>query len=314
MYSPGQLRLLMLLCAASSIRAQAPQPTTSTLTVQVQVVAIDAIVRDPGGQRLLDLDKDAFTLKVDGKPTSIRYFNRDNDLPLTIGLMIDSSESQRIYFDEQALSSDIFFTNTLTNPKDRALVALFDTRVVLLQPMTSRLSALRNALRRLDYRDPGTQGGTLLYDAIAAVSKSVVSSEPGRHALVVLTDGDDNGSRASLKDAVRQAQLSDVAVYSVLYTREMIGGTQYPSSRSMRPSGINVMREISKATGGRAFIVGAGTPIAEIFSEIELDLRSQYRFGFTPPPSKPGQRHALDLRTGDKRQTIQARASYYTPN
>jgi len=303
---------LALALATGAVRAQETEPTT-TLTVTTRVVAVDAVVRNADGDRILNLDKDAFTLKVDGKPTPIRYFNRDNDLPLTVGLMIDTSGSQRVYFDEEALNAESFFNNTLTNPKDQALVALFDTRVAVLQPMTSRQSLLRNALRRLDYRDTSLQGRTLLFDAIAEVAKSVTSTEPGRHALIILTDGDDNGSRASMAGAIHEAQLADVAVYSVLYTSEMIGGTQYPASPSTRPSGINVMREISRTTGGRAFIVGRGTPIGQIFNEIERDLRSQYRFGFTPPASKSGKFHSIELRTTDKHQAIQARSGYYTP-
>jgi Ca-activated chloride channel family protein len=279
-------------------------------------VAVDAVVRKPDGQLVLDLDKDAFTLKVDGKPTAIRYFNRDNDLPLTIGLMIDTSGSQRVYFDEEALNSDNFLTNILTHPKDRALIVRFDSRIDLLQKMTSRLTDLHNALRLLDYHDPaiGTaHGGTLLFDAISIVSKDVIGPEAGRRALVILTDGDDNGSRTSLSDAIRQAQLAGVAIYSVLYTRDMIGNTQYPVAVGGRVSGIDVMRQASKATGGRSFIVGTGTPIAQIFAEIEQDLRSQYRFGFTPLASKPGKFHSIELRTGDKHQVIQARSGYITP-
>jgi Ca-activated chloride channel family protein len=305
----------LFLCAIPSL-AHAQEPT-ATITVTTQVVAIDAVVRGPEGQPLLTLDKDAFTLKVDGKPTPIRYFNRDNDLPLTVGLMIDASASQRVYFDEEELSGDIFFTNILTRPQDRALVVRFDSHVLLLQKMTTRLTDLHNALRTLDYSTPTTSGtgnGTLLYDAIAAVSKSVIGNEAGRRALVILTDGDDNGSRASLSDAIHAAQLSGVAIYSVLYSGEMLaGGGRYPASAATRPSGIDIMQQISKATGGRAFIVGAGTPIAQIYADIEQDLRSQYRFGFTPTPSKPGKYHSLELHTADKHQTIQTRAGYYTP-
>ncbi len=311
---PAVLRVFVIALAACPVLAQQPDQPTSSITVTTQIVALDAVVRTADGQRLLNLDKDAFTLKVDGKPMPIRYFNRDNDLPLSIGLMIDSSESQRVYFDEQALSSDIFFTNTLTKPDDRAFVAVFDSRVVMLQPMTSHHNDLRNALRRLDYRDASNQGSTLLFDAIAAACKTMTSKEEGRHALVILTDGDDNGSHATLQDAIRAAQLADVAVYSVLYTREVIGGTQYPAVPGFRPSGVTVMKELSRVTGGRAFVVGSGTSITDIFSEIELDLRSQYRFGFTPPPSKPGKYHSVDLRTADKRGSIQARSGYYSPN
>ncbi|HZL25335.1 MAG TPA: VWA domain-containing protein [Acidobacteriaceae bacterium] len=309
------LLLISVVLCGTPIFAQEQAPSaTSTISVNVKVVALDALVRNPDGQLVLDLGKDAFTLKVDGKPTAVRYFNRDNDLPLTIGLMIDTSGSQRVYFDEEALNSETFLNNILTNPKDRALIACFDSRIDLLQKMTTRLNELHNALRRLDYLAPETgPGATRLYDSIAALSKSVTSPEAGRRALVILTDGDDNGSQTSLQDAIREAQLAGVAVYGVLYTHDVIGGVPYPSAASLRPSGIAVMKQISKATGGRAFVVGTGTPIAEIFAEIGQDLRSQYRFGFTPLPSKPGKFHSIELRTGDKHQTIQARSGYITP-
>jgi VWFA-related protein len=309
------LLLIAVVLCGTPIFAQEQVPSaTSTISVNVQVVALDAVVRNPDGQLVLDLAKDAFTLKVDGKPTAIRYFNRDNDLLLTIGLMIDTSGSQRVYFDEEALNSETFLNNILTNSKDRALIACFDSRIDLLQKMTTRLNELHNALRRLDYREPESgPGATRLYDSIAALSRSVTGPEAGRRALVILTDGDDNGSETSLQDAIREAQLAGVAVYGVLYTHDVIGGVPYPTSGPLRPSGISVMREISKATGGRTFVVGTGTPITEIFAEIGQDLRSQYRFGFTPLPSKPGKFHSIGLRTGDKHQIIQARSGYITP-
>jgi VWFA-related protein len=308
--------VLLMLCvfpALALAQEEPPQPT-STLSVNVQVVAVDAVVHNPDGQLVLDLDKDAFTLKVDGKATPIRYFNHDNDLPLTIGLMIDTSGSQRVYFDEEALNSDNFLTNLLTHPKDRAFIACFDSRIDLLQAMTTRLPDLHNALRRLDYRAPEVgHGATRLFDAITSLSKSVNSPEAGRRALVILTDGDDNGSTAVLSEAVRAAQLAGVAIYSVLYTHDMIGNTRYPVRVGGRVSGIDIMQQVSKATGGREFIVGTGTPIAEIFTAIEQDLRSQYRFGFTPLPAKPGKFHPIELHTADKHQTIQARSGYITP-
>jgi VWFA-related protein len=311
---------LLILALAISIRPlcaqEEPLPQTSTITVNAQIVAVDAVVRSPAGQPLLNLDKTAFTLKVDGKPTDIRYFNRDNDLPLTVGLMIDVSGSQRVFFAEEELSGDNFFTNILTRDGDRALVVAFDSRAILLQSMTSSLPQLHNALLRLGYSNATTgttANGTLLYDAIVGVSKSVISNEPGRRALIVLTDGEDNGSRASLADAIHQAQVSNVAIYSVLYTSEMIGLDRGPVTGIMRPSGIGIMRQISKATGGRAFVVGGGTSISQIFAEIEQDLRSQYRFGFPPLPSAPGKYHTIELRTGDKHQDIQTRSGYYSP-
>jgi VWFA-related protein len=101
-----------------------------------------------------------------------------------------------------------------------------------------------------------------------------------------------------------------VAVYSILYTNEL---ASYPHVSTGRPSGIEVMRQISHATGGREFMVGAHMSIAEIFAAIASDLRSQYRFGFTPPPSKPGKFHSIDLKAVDKSLSVQARTGYYTP-
>jgi VWFA-related protein len=298
-----------------------PPAGVTTLSVNVRVVAVDAVVRDQQGNLVMNLSKDDFTLRDDGKAVPIRYFNHDNNLPLTVGLMIDTSSSQREFFGDEAIASDVFLRNTLTNPSDRAFVVRFDSQVRLLEKLTSNLVELHNALRLLDYqRDPltGTHGATRLFDAIDAVSREVIGqdgggsngAEPGRRAVVIMTDGDDNGSQANIATAIRQAQMDHVAVYSVLYTDE---SANYPNVPGLRPSGIEVMRLISRATGGRCFIVGAGAPIAQIFAAIAEDLRSQYRFGFTPPPSKPGKFHSLVLKPVDKQLSVQARAGYYAP-
>lgn len=320
--------VLLLAAAIESSSAQTPASdgaqdqapaATATLSVTAKLVAIDAVVRRKDtGDPVMDLDKDAFTLKEDGKPVTVRYFNHDNDLPLTVGLMVDTSGSQRTFFDDEEMAGDNFLRNTLRQPGDRAFIVRFDSQVLLLQKMTSNLQLLHNGLRLLDYtRDPGHlaagKGGTLLFDSIATVSSNVIGKEQGRRALVILTDGDDNGSRTDMNGAIRKAQLADVAIYSVLYTDEVFSnGMRYPSSGG-RMSGIDVMTEISRATGGRAFIVGAKTPVKEIFAAVAEDLRTQYRLGFTPGPSKPGQMHKLELKTSDRNLNVQARTAYVTP-
>jgi Ca-activated chloride channel family protein len=315
------LALFLLLPAVGRTQEAEPPPPspTTTLSVQVRVVAIDAVVRDASGNPVQHLTPDAFRLREDGKPVAFRYFSQDDNLPLTVGLMVDTSGSQREFFSDEALAADIFLRNALTHPEDRAFIAIFDSSVQLLQPMTPHLSELHKGLRLLDYHtDPMFSvngGGTLLFDAIVKASSDLIvqptpNHEPGRRALVVLTDGDDNGSRATREEAIRQAQLNDVAVYSVLYTNE---DPHYPKVSALRPSGIAVMRDISHATGGRDFLVGKGTSIADIFSAIAEDLRNQYRIGITPTPSKPGKYHSLDLKPTDKSLTVQARTGYYAP-
>jgi len=309
--------LALLLLTPTVTHAQdepPPPPQTSSLTVNVRVVAIDTVVRDRHGDPVLNLTKDDFTLREDSKPINIRYFSHDDNLPLTVGLLIDTSGSQHEFFSDEALAADLFLTNTLTHPQDRAFIALFDSTVQLLQPMTPHISELRKGLRLLQYHtDPAfalNGGGTLLFDAIAKVSSTTIEHEPGRRALVILTDGDDNGSRATREEAIRQAQLNDVSIYSVLYTNE---DPHYPQAANLRPSGIAVMHSISQATGGRDFLVGKGTSIADIFAAIAQDLRNQYRLGITPTASKPGKYHSLSLKPQDKSLTVQSRAGYYTP-
>jgi VWFA-related protein len=298
-----------------NLSAQTPEPPqTSTLTVTTQLVSIDAVVHDAHGNLVTNLDKDAFTLREDGRPVPIRYFNHDSDLPLTVGMLIDTSGSEIEYFSDETLASNLFLENVLTRPTDRAFVLRFDTHVKLLQPMTSSLPQLRNALRLIEYHpDPEIAkggGSTLLYDAIIDVCDKIIATETGRRALIVMTDGDDVGSHHDLSTAIRSAQSAGVVIYSILYTGEMAG---YPAVPSAQPSGIGTMQQISHATGGRAFIVGRQMTVRQIYAAIEDDLRSQYRIGFTPTPSKPHKFHTLDLRTTNSSLTVQSRTSYSTP-
>jgi Ca-activated chloride channel family protein len=339
-----QTSLLFALCFSTiPLHAQTPAqepdlpPQTSTLTVTTRLVSLDAVVRDAHGNLVTDLTKDSFTLREDGHPVPIRYFNHDSDLPLTVGLLIDTSGSETEYFGDESIAGNQFLENVLrptpanaglkprtdtsasastptTQQPDRAFVVRFDSQVLLLQAMTSSLPLLRNGLRLLDYkRDPaiGTRhGGTLLFDAIVNVCSKVIGKESGRRALIIMTDGDDNGSVNDLYTAIHSAQAAGVSVYSILYTNEPPG---YPSISSVHPSGIRIMQEISTATGGREFIVGHDGPIRKIYEAIEDDLRSQYRIGFTPSSAKPHSFHKLDLRATDTTLTVQSRTAYSTP-
>jgi len=321
---------IALLPLAPASAQQPDPPQTATLTVTTRLVSIDAVVHDAHGDLVTNLTRDSFTLREDGHPVPIRYFNHDSDLPLTVGLLIDTSGSETEYFGDEALASSLFLENVLRpSPAaanqpgppfahavdtDRAFILRFDTQIQMLQPMTSSLALLRNGLRRLDYNpDPEIArggGGTLLYDAIVDVCENTIAHETGRRALIVMTDGDDVGSHHDLSAAIRAAQAAGVAVYSILYTREMQG---YPEVPGLRPSGIHNMQQISLATGGRQFLVGRQMPVREIYAAIEADLRSQYRIGFTPTPSKPHKFHTIELRATDRTLSVQSRTSYSTP-
>ena len=324
--------MLVLSALSSLAAAQDPsssQPETSSISVNVRVVSVDAVARDSHNQVVHHLTKDNFTIVEDGKRQTIRYFTEDGDLPLTIGLMIDTSGSQEAYFVRQRIASQKFLNNMLTNPQDNAFVVRFDDDVLLLQKMTADLSLLGNALGRLPLPHPprhNSNASTLLFDSVCETAHDAFGelphrgfkSRPGHRAMVILTDGDDYGSVKSLDEAMACAQAANIAVYTALYT-DHDPGPQYEDdphvrvSRRTRLMGRTNMERISRATGGRVFVVSKKLPIELIYNQIQEDLRSQYSIGYTPPSSAPGSYHTLQLKPRDKHFTIQARVGYYTP-
>ncbi|SEG14141.1 Ca-activated chloride channel family protein [Bryocella elongata] len=311
---------LFLLTPALAVSQQpeplpAPSDQTPTITVTSRIVALDALVRDKSGNLIVDLAQPDFNLKVDGHTQPVRYFNRDQDLPLTVGLLFDTSASQHQYFDDEALAGSIFLRDTLTRSNDRAFLVAFDTSAFLLQPFTHSLPSLNNGMRLLGYRTNQLSSGanaTHLYDAIVHVCGQVLEQDPtgantGRRAILILTDGEDVGSRANVDDAIRAAQEANTAVYSILYTRETADYPHVPGQRD----GIGVMRRISAETGGREFLVQRGVSISAVFGAIAQELRSEYRLAFTPPESKPGKYHRIELKGNDPRLVVQARTGYW---
>ncbi len=319
---------LALTFAAAHARAQ-DAGATSIFSVNVRVVAVDGLVRDRNGELIHHLTKDDFILTEDGRPQTIRYFTEDENLPLTIGLMVDTSVSQQPYFAEQQLASRTFLTNMLTHPQDNAFVVRFDSNVSLLQKLTSDRLKLAAALGRLRLAKveplPPRQGptaGTLLFDAICGAAYAAFGDEGalryGRRALVVLTDGEDNGSTKSLDEAIQCAELGDVTVYTVLYSSNDPGpraedDPHVVATPRMHLMGRTTMERISRSTGGRLLLVSKKQPIETIFELIETDLRNQYRIGYTPPASPPFRYHDIELKPLNKQLKIQSRVGYYTP-
>ena len=308
-----RVRLLgLLILGAVVLRAQEP---VTTLKIGTRIVAVNAVVLDANGQQVRDLTKEDFELKQDGKPIEIRYFSEDSDLPLTLGLLVDTSGSQKTFLEDEIRASDVFFQAMLRRPTDRALLVQFDTEVLLRQAMTASANALENTLRYLDMpRGPtmdSTRNGTLLYDAIVKTSNAWLGREPGRRAMVVLTDGVDTTSKATLEQAITAAQKADVAVYSVQYSA--VGEFGRSTLTREWAQGLRVLQEISSATGGRVFMVTTTMKLRDIFEEIERDMRLQYQLGYTPPESKPGEYHKIELKAGGKKMTVHARKGYYTP-
>lgn len=319
--------LLFILCVFSPFahaQQQELSPTAgTTLNVRVRVMEFDAIVRDRQGQHIRKLTRENFTVTEDGKRQAIRYFSEDEDLPLTVGLMVDTSSSQVPFIAEERIASRRFFTDMLTRPQDNAFLVRFDTGVYLLSEMTGSMPKLEAGLAQLGVPHPprkGPGGGTLLYDAIcSAVTVAFPAEKPGhhgRHALILLTDGDDRGSTHTYDNAAQCAQIANVAVYTVYYSTEDPGPRieDLPSVPITAPlSGRTSMARLSNMTGGRLFVVSKNMPIDRIYQQIQNDLRHQYRIGYTPPKSEAYEYHKLELKPADKTLKVQARVGYFTP-
>jgi len=212
----------------------------SPITINVAAVNLLATVRDKHGNLIRNLSKDDFTLEQDSKPQSITYFAKDSDLPLTLGLLVDTSLSQRRVLDQERSASRSFLDRVLREDKDKAFLIHFDHEVELLQDLTSSRQKLQSAIDQIHSpqfsqtsstggsggsgsgdgrgsRGHGHGGGTLLYDSIYLAADELMKKQQGRKAFIILTDGVDRGSKESLTEALESAQRADTLIYCILF-------------------------------------------------------------------------------------------------
>ncbi len=319
------MRVFFVLALGGALAAQnPPRPPQNdqipTISVDVDVVNVLATVRDRHNGLVGNLEKNDFVVLEDGKQQQIKYFTRETDVPLTIGLLVDVSRSQENLIDEERSAASQFFAKVL-RPKDEAFLIGFGEDSELLQDYTNSPRLLTEGLRGLRVSSgvggigPGpvpTQGqprGTVLYDAIFVASADKLSSEVGRKVIVVITDGVDEGSKYSIDKAIEGAQKADAVIYSIDYEDPafyrgfgmMIGG-----------GGEGYLRRMSTETGGQVFRVDRTHSLDAIFREIQDEMRSQYAIGYTPTNStKDGSYRKLDIKTTDKSMKVQARKGYY---
>jgi VWFA-related protein len=212
------------------------QDAAATIAVDVKVVTLPVTVRDKHGKIVADLTKDDFTLQEDGRPQTIKYFSREANLPLTLGLLVDTSRSQTNVLEAERNASRSFLDQMLVQPKDKAFLIHFDREVELLQDLTASHEKLQAALELLKTpsdrersNDPNDSddsrsgsgshhgGGTQLYDAVFLASNELMKKQPGRKAFVILSDGVDRGSKTYLESAIESAQRADTVVYSIYF-------------------------------------------------------------------------------------------------
>jgi VWFA-related protein len=186
-----------------------------TLSVNVNVVSLLTTVHDHDGRVVSNLTQDDFVLAEDGISQKTRYFSRDSDFPLTVGIMVDTSRSQTGVLGEESKASETLLTQVLREGKDQAFIAHFDTRVEILQGLTSSRSDLASALYQLAIPEDVS---TLLYSAVQESSSKVMNKQPGRKAIILLTGGVAYKDPASIESAIEAAQRADTVIYSIRFS------------------------------------------------------------------------------------------------
>jgi VWFA-related protein len=321
-------RTSFALTLASCLVAQSASPQDQPIRVDVDLVNILFTVRaKKGGQLIPNLEKNNFTVREEGAEQTIQRFSRETDLPLTLGLLIDISASQERLIDIERQAASAFFSSVIRK-KDEAFLISFGKSTDLLQDYTNSARQLSAALNDLRGDGGGVRGpgpipipntgpvptvgspkGTLLFDAIYLASNEKLKTEVGRKALILITDGEDQGSTYDRRAAVEAAQKADAIIYSIYYVDRgfysgggmMFGGRGEPD-----------LRKMSEETGGHVFSVSGKHPLNQIFNDIQEELRSQYSIGYSPANAKrDGSFRHIEIKTDNADYKVQARAGYY---
>jgi len=308
--------------ATQSGQQSGTEQTSETLKVNVNIVQLFFNVKDKHGTLIPNLTKDDFTIAEDNKPQTAKYFTAESNLPLTLGILIDSSGSQRNVLDMEKEVGGAFLRQILTD-KDEAYVIDFNVDASLLQDFTRDVHRLQKALNSVRINSgvtmptlPGAGGGpvptapsagTVLYDAVYLSAHDMLAKEVGRKAMILLTDGQDEGSRLKIQDAIEASQKADAIVYVLLCADR--GG--YFMSGQMY-TGEGDMKKLTEQTGGRVINVGHNfDKLRDAFDQIAAELRSQYNIGYTPTNEKlDGSYRKIEIKS-KQNYKIQARAGYY---
>jgi VWFA-related protein len=282
----------------------------ATFKADVRVVNVLATVRSKTGEVIRDLTKDDFVVLENGREQDLRYFAAETDLPLTLGLLVDTSMSQQKVLDQERGASYRFFDQILRDNKDRVFVMQFDMAVMTRQALTSSRRKLEESL---SYVDTPTRkelmmqmgGGTLLYDCVLKACQDVTQKLKDRKAVIILSDGVDTGSEATINDAIEAAVRTDTLIYSILFED---GGAYF----GPHPDGRKALARLAHDSGGSYFEVSKKRSIDQIYEVLEVELRSQYNLGFvSDTPVRFSEFRKLEVRSRKKGFSVQARDRYW---
>ena len=279
------------------------------------LVHLVATVMDRHHNFITDLDQSDFKVSEDGTPQEIRFFGRDTDLPLRIGLLLDTSNSirPRLEFEQDAAID--FLSSVLRRNKDQAFLMTFDNEPEVIQDYTGDVSELTNAIRK-----QRAGGGTALNDAIYRASEKLINppspagqSAEVRRVLVVISDGDDNLSDHALSEALEGAMRAEVSIYAISTNTDWIAidNPDKPSKYHLDP-GDKVLQQFADASGGRVFFPYKVDDLAQSFVDIGTELRSQYFIAYSPTnPLSNGQYRKIEVDAGRKGLIVRTKKGYY---
>jgi VWFA-related protein len=286
-----------------------------TLNVNVNLVNLYFSARDKDGF-ITNLVKNDCSVTEDKVPQTIKNFTQEKTLPLTIGILLDTSGSQMNVLPLEKESGATFLRDVLT-PKDEAFLISFDINVDLLSDYTNRASDIARALNKAQINTGAGTGsatgngdprGTLLFDAVFSASEEKLRQEAGRKVLVLLTDGGDQGSQETLKSATEAAQKANAIIYVIL----IADSSFYSGGFNLADSGARDMQKLASDTGGRVINVGHdGRKLEDAFRQIQDELRTQYLLSYTPTNDKADGTFRKIALTCGKNLRVQTRNGYY---
>jgi VWFA-related protein len=304
--------ILSYLCIATLAGGLAFAAPPGQIRVQVNLVNLFATVRDKHKAIVTGLKQYDFQVYEDGQLQEITNFSAESNLPITLGILIDTSGSEYFMLSGEKEAGSRFLARVLRKG-DLAMIMSFDTDVDLLADFTDDRGMLNRAINRAQINAPNSgmitqgplpssgTGGTNFYDAVYLAAHDKLSSEAGRKAVVVLTDAEDTGSKLRLEDAVEAAQRTDTVVHILLVAAD--GGDQ------------GVAKRLTDETGGRMIVVRSEKNLETAFDQISEELRSQYTISYTPTNKKhDGSYRKIKVEMKNKDYSVLTRRGYYSPN
>jgi VWFA-related protein len=359
--------LLTVMIISAGISVFMPAQETSTFKVDVNIVNLLATVRDHNGRLVGDLTKEDFILEEEGKRQDITHFTKQTDLPLKIGLLIDTSRSQEKLMDDERHASNQLWDQVLHFDRDKAFIIKFDSESELLQDLTGSRRLLQDALNDLqsfpslrrptngpgnsdwsgysltqvwpgggipfpgggqprrqwgggrrggapgDQRRQQPMSGTVLFDAVYLASNEILQQQEGRKAIIIISDGVDNGSKVTEKEATEAAHHADTIIYCIRYYDNSAynrrGGKPVENEAAL---GLKTLKSLSQESGGQVFDLSKGMSLKEAYAKIQEELRNQYSLGYISSNSGGSGFRRISLSTKNSKLEVTTRAGYYS--